>query len=260
VIRLAAEVSRLKKDLETLKLENVRLKETLELWKKGFPLKVDPSSLIKSMQADLIKVDEFATRQSRPTTYVLSDFNIQLKAVVTQEGGKWAWALPSKPAEIDPNLMSTINLNLKPVPLEISPKSPPSAEDVQNIEGIGPETAKKLRDVGILTASDLAFSSVETLGRVNISGKRARELIGMAKLMVKSELSGINGVDEEAAELLVRGAKIDSREKLAEANPEELFTKLREAVRERRVRIPSSYKFAVDDVKRWVDSAKAKTT
>ncbi|MEM3737574.1 MAG: DUF4332 domain-containing protein [Candidatus Bathyarchaeia archaeon] len=253
------EIEKLRKELATLKAENADLKKAIADMQRGFAVKIEPNSLIKSIQRDLINVDEFATKQERPTTYVVSDFNLQLKAVVSKDGERVALILPSRPGEIDPNLMSTVNLALKPVP--VTPptvRKPHPAESVEVIEGIGPEIAKKLRSIAVNTVSDLALSSVDSLKRASISEKVARELIGMAKLMVKSELAGLSGVDEEAAELLVRGARIDSKEKLAEANPEELYAKLKETVDKRAVRLPKGYTFTVDDVKRWVESAKAK--
>jgi len=254
------DVNKLQKEVKSLKDENKKLKETLEKSQEGFTLKVDADALMKSLQADLLSVDDFAMKQERATTYVVSDFNLQLKAVITKSGEKYSIALPSKPGEIDPNLMSVVNLSLKPVPLvkELE-KKPRSAENVETIEGIGPETAQSLGRLGIKTVSDLALSSEKDLKAAKISEKKAKEFTGMARLIVKSGFSGIAGVDEQAAELLVCGAKIDSRKKLAEAKPEELFSKLKRAIEKRLVKVPKGYAFDLDDVKRWVESAKAKT-
>lgn len=56
--------------------------------KLDFVRKVDSGSLIMSLQRDLMRVHDFAMAQDRSTTYVLSDFSIQLKAVVSQEDDK----------------------------------------------------------------------------------------------------------------------------------------------------------------------------
>ena len=254
---METKIAELKKELSSLKTENKKLQADLTALRKGFSQKVPLDSFVKSIQTDLIKVDEFIAKQERPTTYVVSDLNMQLKSVVTRDGDRLTLALPSRPDEIDPNLMSTINLSLKPIPQVLSQiKKPPSAEDVEVIEGIGPEIGASLRTIGIRTVGDLAVSSVDALKGINISENRAMKFTGMAKLMIKSDLAGIAGVDEEAAELLVRGAKIDSKRKLAEANPEELLTKLKDAVEKREVRIPQRYKFTIDDVKKWIESAK----
>jgi hypothetical protein len=56
--------------------------------KAAFAAKVDSTTLITSIQRDLMRVQDFAMAQDRPTTFVLADFTLQLKAVVTQEGEK----------------------------------------------------------------------------------------------------------------------------------------------------------------------------
>ncbi|XES76194.1 MAG: DUF4332 domain-containing protein [Candidatus Bathyarchaeia archaeon] len=220
----------------------------------GFAAKLDSGTLITSLQKDLLRVHDFAMSQERSTTFVLSDFTLQLKAVVTQEGEKTMFALPTKQGEIDPNLMSTLNLTLRPIPLAVKPIS--STRPVESVEGIGPILGAKLRDLGIATVSDLALAAPQDLSKAKISSKKATEFISMAKLMVKSNIAGVEGVDEQVAELLVVGAKIDSKEKLAEATPEELTAILTNAVKEGIVKVPKSFKLSVDDSARWVESAK----
>jgi len=251
-------IRELKKQVDALKTENLTLKRRIDELVAGFATKVDPETLIKSVQNDLLRVDEFAMSQERTTTYVVSDFNMQLKAVVTLQAGRPTFVLPSKPGEIDPGVMSSVNINLKPVPLVI--QRIPRPRPVDSIEGIGPVLGGKLRNAGIHTVTDLALASSKDLTKLEISEKRATEFISMAKLMVKGDLSGIEGVDEQAAELLVVAGKIDSKEKLARSSPEELYDKLRKAIESRAVRVPKGYQLTVEDVKRWVDSAKAITT
>jgi predicted flap endonuclease-1-like 5' DNA nuclease len=225
----------------------------------SFATKIDSGTLITSIQKDLMRVHDFAMSQERSTTFVLSDFTLQLKAVVTQEvtkagEEKTMFALPTKQGEIDPNLMSTLNLTLRPIPLAV--KTVTSTRPVESVEGIGPVLGGKLRDLGIATVSDLALASTQDLSKAKISSKKATEFISMAKLMVKSNIAGVEGVDEQVAELLVVGARIDSKEKLAEATPEELITMLNDAVKSGKVKVPKSFKLTVDDSARWVESAK----
>jgi len=223
--------------------------------KKAFATRVDSATLITSLQRDLLRVHDFAMSQERPTTYVLSDFNIQLKAIVTQEANKTVIVLPSRPGEIDPNLMSLVNISLKPIPLPMRPVTKP--RPVDSMEGIGSTIAGRLRGAGINTITDLALATPKDLIRLQISEKKASEFIGMAKLMVKSDVAGVEGVDEQAAELLVSAAKIDSKEKLAQTNPKELYDRLFEAIKSRKVRLARSYALTEEDVERWVNSAKA---
>ncbi|MCW4005678.1 MAG: DUF4332 domain-containing protein [Candidatus Bathyarchaeota archaeon] len=219
-----------------------------------FTRKIDPGTLVMSIQKDLIRVNDFAMSQERPTTYVLSDFNIQLKAVVSQESEKTMIILPTKPDELDPNSMSLVNISLKPIPTNVKPST--NTRPIEAIEGIGLLTANKLREIGIHTIADLALASPKDITKVGVPSKQASEFIGMAKLMTKSNMAGIDGVDEPAAELLVVGGKIDSKEKLAQANPEELYKNLTAAAKTKKVQLPTGFKLAPDDVARWVSSAK----
>lgn len=254
---MSEEVKVLNEQINVLKDENATLKKRLDIFEKVTLAKVDSATLITSIQRDLLRVHEYAMSQERATTYVLSDFSLQLKGVVTQEADKTMIILPSKPGEIDPNTMSLININLKPIPLQVSPTKP--TRPVESIEGIGPVIAGKLRENGISTVTDLALASTQDVVKAGVSKAKASEFIGMAKLMVKGELAGVEGVDEQAAELLVMSAKIDSREKLAETSPDELLQKVREAIESKQVRVPRNYQPTIDDVKRWVSSAKAIT-
>ncbi len=222
--------------------------------KLGFAAKIEPGTLITAIQRDLVRVHDFAMSQERPTTYVLSDFNLQLKAVVTQEADKMMVVLPSKPGEIDPSLMSTVNITLKPIPLAVKPVA--GTRPVEAIEGIGPVIGARLRDAGINTISDLAQSPPQDLVKLNVPRKKADEFISMAKMMVKGDIAGVEGVDEQAAELLVVAGKVDSKEKLAELNPEELYNTLTEAMKARKVRVPQSFRLTLDNVRTWTASAK----
>jgi len=222
--------------------------------KVGFATKVDSGTLITSIQRDLMRVHDFAMSQERSTTFVLSDFTLQLKAVVTQEGEKTLFALPTKQGEIDPNMMSTLSLTLKPIPLAMKPAA--SKKPVEVIEGIGSVIGSRLRAIGIDTISDLAIASPDVIVKLGVSSKKASEFISMAKLMVKSNIAGVEGVDEQVAELLVVAGKIDSKEKLAQANPEELAIILSEAIKSGKVKVPKTLRLTVEDSTRWIESAK----
>lgn len=241
------------KKLSTESNKNVRLVKKVSA--VDFSQKIDPGTLIMALQKDLVRVHDFAMSQERPTTYVLSDFNIQLKAIVTQEKDKTMIILPSKPGELDPNLLSLVNITLKPIPLQVKPTT--EIRPVEAIEGIGLAIGERLRTRGIQTVSDLAQASSQTLIELNIPRKKAEEFISMSKLMLKSNIAGVEGVDEQAAELLVVAGKIDSKEKLAQANPEQLYRVINEAIETKKVKIPAKRALAFEDVKRWVDSAKA---
>ncbi len=221
--------------------------------KASFAAKVDSATLITSIQKDLLRVHDFAMAQERSTTFVLADFTLQLKAVVTQEGEKTMFALPTKQGDLDPNTMSVLSLTLRPIPLEVKPVS--GRKPVEAIEGIGPVIGERLRAQGIETVSDLAVAAPEELVKADLTKKKASEFISMAKLMVKSNIAGVEGVDEQVAELLV-ASKIDSKEKLAQTTPEELIKTLDATIKSGKAKIPKTYSVSVDDSKRWIDSAK----
>lgn len=243
-----------------LEKENEALKNRIAEMSKSFTLTVEPATLIKAIQSDLLKVDEFALKQERSTTYVVSDLNVQLKAVVTQKDDKVALALPSRAEDIRPELLSTINISIKPIPLPYragaQPQPQPIPRPVEVIEGIGPKLGSVLRAKGLSTVADLARASARDLTTIGIDEKSASKLIGMARLMAMSEFAGLEGMDEQAAELLVIAGKIDSREMLAKSDPEELFKILDSAIKERRVRVPKGYRLSIEDVRRWIDSAR----
>ncbi|MCW4010309.1 MAG: DUF4332 domain-containing protein [Candidatus Bathyarchaeota archaeon] len=220
----------------------------------AFAAKIDSCTLITSIQKDLLRAHDFAMSQDRSTTFVLSDFNLQLKAVVTQEGEKTMLALPTKQGDLDPNTMSTLNLTLRPVPLTVKPVT--GTRPVESIEGIGSVLGGRLRDIGIADVSDLALASPEDLVKLRIPLTKANEFISMAKLMVKSNIAGVEGVDEQVAELLVVAAKIDSKEKLAQTSPEELTAILSDAIETGKVKVPKTFNLTVEDSTRWVASAK----
>ena len=221
--------------------------------KSSFAAKVDSATLITSIQKDLLRVHDFAMTQDRSTTFVLADFTLQLKAVVTQEGEKTLFALPTKQGDIDPNTMSTLSLTLRPIPVDVKPAS--TRRPVEAIEGIGTVIGEKLRAMGIETVSDLAVASIDDVINADVPRKKASEFISMAKLMTKSDIAGVDGVDEQIAELLV-ASKIDSKEKLAQTTPEELTRILGETLQTGKAKVPKTLRLTIEDSKRYIDSAK----
>jgi hypothetical protein len=118
--------------------------------------------------------------------------------------------------------MSTLNLTLRPIPLETKPAS--NTKPVEVIEGIGPVIGERLRTQGIRTISDLAVASADDLVKAGLTRKKATEFISMAKLMVKGNIAGIEGVDEQVAELLVVGPKSIQKRSLPKQAPKNSST------------------------------------
>lgn len=253
---LSNENERLKAELTNVKREYEVLKNRVAEIDKGLGVTVEPLVFIKSLQRDLIDAHLHAIKQETDTTYVISDLNIQLKALVTQRGNATVLSLPASKEDLTfKDAMSTISINMKPVPLLTQPK-PKASIPVESIEGIGTKIGNILRSRNINTVRDLASADVKDLISVGISEKMAREFIGMAKLMLESEFAGIEGIDEQAAELLIRAGKVDSKEKLASSDPQELFNVINKGIKEGLVKVPRDYTLTLDDVKRWIESAR----
>lgn len=81
------------------------------------------AEFIQGLQTELSQVAQFAQKQSGPTAYVVSDFTLSLKALKgVDSSGKPVLSFPSA-SDVDPGLLSTINIHLSPVPV-FSPQSP----------------------------------------------------------------------------------------------------------------------------------------
>ncbi|MCD4809871.1 MAG: PASTA domain-containing protein, partial [Methanosarcinales archaeon] len=80
-------------------------------------------------------------------------------------------------------------------------------QDIEMIEGIGPERGSKLKDIGINTIKDLAVADTETVGEL-VGKSTATKFISMAKLIDSASQLGSLGIDRQSAELLVKAAGI----------------------------------------------------
>lgn len=88
-------------------------------------------------------------------------------------------ALSSESHEIEATAVED-NLDSRPIPTMIDDL------DIQDIPGIGPTTAKKLRDAGILTVMDLAVTSSEELSvEINSSKESAAAFIIAAQQLLR---------------------------------------------------------------------------
>ncbi len=220
----------LQERINVLEAENNTLNRRLAA--ESFKLKTKPSSLIESIQADLLKVDEFALKQKGNTTYIVSDLNMQLKSVITREGDNIVLVLPSTQEGIKPDLLSTLNISIKPIPL-------PYKEEYEPSKGIGIPLSSLVRSdllkimnvKGINTIQDLARASPDTLTEIGIEKREANKVIDKARLIAKTEFAGL--VEDQIADLLII-ANIDSKEVLSKSNAEELFKTLNNIIKKDR--------------------------
>ena len=123
---------------------------------------------------------------------------------------------------------------------------------VEDIEGIGPAQAAKLKTIGITTVEGLLEKGATSKGRdeieeaTSISGKSVLRWVNHA------DLYRIKGVAAEFAELL-EAAGVDSVPELAQRNPANLRAKMEEVNEAKKLtrRLPSE-----SQVTTWVAEAK----
>lgn len=203
---------------------------------------------VKNTVTDLISVDkkiddlrDHIDEAVRNLTEVLQHNNKQLADTVNRMSDR------------ERDILAGISAKLDNITDELSKKmlTGVSAFSVEVIEGIGSNIISKLRDVGINTLGDLVKASPMVISNV-VGGTRAANFIAMAKLMV-----GTNGVvNEEAAEMIVLSTEIDTKEKLAIANANDVYTRCKDAVTTGKVKLPGQYTFTLEDVQRWINAAK----
>lgn len=127
-------------------------------------------------------------------------------------------------------------------------------QDIEMIEGIGPERGSKLRDAGIMTITDLVNADSGHLSEL-VGKNTAEKFISMAKLVDGTSDLGSLGIDKQSSEILVKAGNIYSVDELKNANPVELYELCKEAVASGKVEVPAGYSIKQDDVKRWVEQA-----
>ncbi|MBC2763472.1 MAG: DUF4332 domain-containing protein, partial [ANME-2 cluster archaeon] len=127
-------------------------------------------------------------------------------------------------------------------------------QDIEMIEGIGPERGSKLKDIGINTIKDLAVADTETVGEL-VGKSTATKFISMAKLIDSASQLGSLGIDRQSAELLVKAAGIYSVDSLKNAKAGDLYNLCKEAIASGKVEVPVDYSLKQDAVNRWVELA-----
>ena len=127
-------------------------------------------------------------------------------------------------------------------------------QDVEMIEGIGPERGLKLKGIGINTIKDLTLADTETVGEL-VGKSTATKFISMAKLIDSTSQLDSLGIDRQSAELLVKVGGIDSVDTLKNAKADDLYNLFTEAIASGKVEVPVDYSLKQDAVKRWVELA-----
>lgn len=156
---------------------------------------------------------------------------------------------------------SEVVTTIKSAPLEESieeyvpeveePRAILSELPVETIEGIGRTYRDKLNAAGIETVQDLLGTTAEQVASIcSVSIEEAKRWIAMCRFC------WIDGISEEDAEAIVVATGITTIRALAAANPDDLLSRINEAVAAGAVRVPKDYRFTPQMVRRWISIAK----
>lgn len=123
---------------------------------------------------------------------------------------------------------------------------------VIEIEGVGPVNAQKLEEINIKTVEALLERGASPQGRREIEEQTGISHSQVLRWINHADLWRIKGVAGQYAELL-EAAGVDTVPELARRNPENLYHKLGEINREKRLvrRTPS-----LNRVSDWIEQAK----
>lgn len=123
---------------------------------------------------------------------------------------------------------------------------------ILEVEGIGPVYAKKLAVVGITTTNKLLKMGATPKGREELAEKSGISKDLLLEWINHADLFRIKGVAEEYSDLLEE-AGVDTVPELAQRNPENLYAKLVEVNKMKKLvrQLPS-----MRQVASWVEQAK----
>ncbi len=123
---------------------------------------------------------------------------------------------------------------------------------IEDIEGIGPVYAKKLTEAGVTTVAQLLKVGAGAKGREELAEKAGVDRKLILEWVNHADLYRIKGVGQEYSDLLEE-AGVDTVVELATRNPENLYAKIQEVNKAKKlVRRPPSAKMVAD----WVMQAK----
>jgi len=127
---------------------------------------------------------------------------------------------------------------------------------VDIIDGIGEKLSERLDKIGISTVGQLSIVKAEQIAQaLRINESRAREFTDMANFISHLVVAGL---EDEVAELLVKGAQIRTMNELAASDPSQLYETLKEAIDQGQVQVPRDFSFTSEDVANWMKAAQAR--
>ena len=124
---------------------------------------------------------------------------------------------------------------------------------LETIEGIGGAYAEKLEQAGVASLEALLEQGKTPKGRADLAEKTGISGKLVLKWVNRADLFRVKGIGEEYADLL-EVAGVDTVPELAQRNAENLYNKMTEVNKERKLarRLPSQAQVA-----EWIDQAKA---
>ena len=124
--------------------------------------------------------------------------------------------------------------------------------NIEEIEGIGPVLAGKLREAGIKSVADLLNACAAPKGRHDLAAQTGLAEKQLLKWANMADLMRVSGIGPEFSELL-EAAGVDTVKELRNRNAENLAAKLAEVNTAKKLtrRVPSAA-----EVGRWIESAK----
>jgi small subunit ribosomal protein S2 len=134
-----------------------------------------------------------------------------------------------------------------------APPAPERKGDIEEIEGIGPAFAEKLRAAGVSSIDALLEKGATAEGRSALVEQTGIDAVRVLRWVNHADLIRVVGVGPEFAELL-EASGVDSVPELAQRNVENLVTALTETNDARSLvrRVPSAA-----EVTDWIEQAKA---
>ncbi len=137
---------------------------------------------------------------------------------------KWQRTLDEKESDYSRRL-EIIDKPPADVAAPIASLAEQSSYDVEEIEGIGKNYGKKLRDMGISTTEQLLNQCCNLDGRITVAEQIGIEDFVVHKWASMADLMRINGIAGQFSELMVY-AGIDSTQDLGQQNAAALYNKL----------------------------------
>jgi predicted flap endonuclease-1-like 5' DNA nuclease len=123
---------------------------------------------------------------------------------------------------------------------------------IEDLEGVGPVYAAKLREAGVQTTDDLLAQAGPATGRQALAASTGISSDLLLRWTNHADLYRVSGIGSEYADLL-EASGVDSCAELAQRNPANLATTMAEANAARSLvrRLPTE-----EVVKGWIEQAK----